>query len=103
MILKDGSSWVGVALEFNIVVTGEDPRVVEVELQEAVLGYLESTKKLKGFRAEQVNALLNQKADNEYEEKWAQARQIFVAPKKQGIRSPFSDIYKAGISSLAVV
>ena len=103
MIFKDGNDWVGVALEFNIVVTGEDPRVVEVELQEGVLGYLESAKKLKGFRASQVNSLLNQKANDEYEEKWARARRIFTAPKKDGVISPLSGIYKAGVSSLAVV
>lgn len=102
MIFKDGNDWVGVALEFNIVVTGQDPRVVEVELQEAVLGYLEAAKKLKGFRANQVNALLNQKSDDEYEERWTRARQIFTAPKKGGVVSPLSGIYKAGISSLAV-
>lgn len=94
--------FVGVALEFNIVVTGKDPRVVEIELQEAVLGYLESAKKLKGFRIRQVSALLNQKADSEYEEKWTQAKQIFATPKRGNVVPPLSDIYKAGFSSLAV-
>ena len=103
IIFKDGGSWIGVALEFNIVVTGGDPRVVEIELQEAVLGYLESAKKLKSFRTNQVTSLLNQKAGNEYEEKWARARQIFAAPKKGSVVSPLSGIYKAGVSSLAVV
>jgi len=102
MIFKDGDSWVGVALEFNIVMTGEDPRVVEFELQEAVLGYIESAKKLKGFRTGQVNQILNQKADDEYEEKWIQATQTSAAPEKGSVLSPFSNIYKAGVSSLAV-
>ena len=102
MIFKDGDSWVGVALEFNIVITGKDPRVVEIELQEAVLGYLEAAKKLKGFRTAQVNSILNQIADNEYEKRWVQATQTSSAPRKGGVLSPLSGIYKAGVSSLAV-
>ena len=97
MIFKDRESWVGVALEFNIVITGDDPRVVETELHEAVTGYLESAKKLKGFRSQQVNTLLNQNADKEYESKWAVARKAM----QKDIPSPFSsNIYKAGISNL---
>ena len=102
MIFKDGDSWVGVALEFNIVVTGADPRVVEFELQEAVIGYIESAKKLKGFRANQVNSILNQKPEDEYEKKWIQATQTRTTPRKGSVPSPFSDIYKAGVSSLAI-
>jgi hypothetical protein len=105
MIFKEGDAWVGVALEFNIVVTGEDPRLVEIELQEAVLGYLESAKKLKeGFRPHQVNALLNQEADEEYEQKWTSAHSQKVSTSESSaVPSPFSDIYKVGISSLANV
>ncbi len=103
MIFRDGTSWVGVALEFNIVATGEDPRVVEFELQEAVLGYIESAERLKGFRTGQVNSILNQKSDDEYEKKWRQATQTTTPTKKGSVPSPFSDIYKAGVSSLAVV
>lgn len=102
MIFKEGTSWIGVALEFNIVVTGEDPRIVDIELQEAVLGYIESAKKLKGFRTTQVNSILNQKSDEEYEAKWAQARKTLATPQKRIVPSPFSGIYKAGVSSLAV-
>ncbi len=103
MIFKDGTSWIGVALEFNIVVAGEDPRVVEIELQEAILGYLESAKKLKGFRTGHVNAILNQKPDDEYEKKWIHATQSRKAPERKGVPSPFSSVfYKAGVSSLAV-
>ena len=101
MIFKDGDSWVGVALEFNIVVTGEDPKVVEFELQEAVIGYLESAKKVKGFRTHQVNSILNQAADEEYEDKWIRATQ--TTREKGSVLSPLSGIYKAGISSLTTV
>lgn len=97
MVFRDGDFWVGVAIEFNIVVTGDEPHIVEIELQEAVLGYLESAKKIKGCRTSQVNGILNQRADREYEEKWMKATQ----PQKEVV-SPFSDIYKAGISNLAV-
>ena len=98
MIFRDGTVWIGVALEFNIVVTGDDPKIVEFELQEAVLGYLESLKKTKGFRNAQVNAALNQKTEIEYESRWAHAIQA-----KQGstsIPSPLSDVYKAGVANL---
>jgi hypothetical protein len=101
MISKEETHWIGVALEFNIVVTGEDPKIVDIELQEAVLGYLESAKKVTGFRTNQIESLLNQKADEEYENKWNQATQ--TTQTKQSIPSPFSDIYKAGISNLATV
>jgi len=90
-------------LEFNVIVTGEDPRLVEFELQEAVAGYLESAKKLKGFRTNQINNLLNQKADGEYEERWAKATQTTSKSSTGGraVVSPLSDVYKAGVSSLA--
>lgn len=98
MVFKDGERWFGVALEFNIVVEGEDPRVVEIELQEAVLGHLESAKKLQqGFRAQQVNALLNQDTEQAYEEMWTKAHDT------KGIVSPLSNIYKLGIANLANV
>lgn len=98
MIFKDDGTWVGVAMEFNIVITADDPRVVQMELDEAVIGYLESAKKIKGFRPQQVNGLLNQTTEKEYEDRWAAA----TGPK-QPVKSPFSDIYKLGISSLANV
>ncbi len=103
MIYKEGDTWVGVALEFNIVVTGEEARLVELELQEAVIGYLESTKKLKGFRTNQVNSLLNQKTDDEYETKWIKATRTFSSTGNKPVVSPLSDVYKAGIANLANV
>ena len=103
MIYKEGAAWVGVALEFNIVVTGEDPKLVELELQEAVVGYLESAKKLKSSRTEQVNKLLNQKADEEYEVKWTKATRTFSSTNDKPVISPFSDVYKAGVANLANV
>ncbi len=98
MIYREGDTWIGVALEFNIVLTGNDPKVVEIELQEAVLGYLESARKVKGFRTQQVESVLNQEADEEYENRWANATQT------QNVPSPLSEeIYKAGVANLAAV
>jgi len=104
MVYKEGDTWIGVALEFNLVVTGEDPRLVELELQEAAIGHLESAKKLtRGFRPNQVNGLLNQKADDEYETKWSQATQTSTSPEGGLVVSPLSDVYKAGIANLATI
>ena len=104
MIFKESDSWIGVALEFNIVVTEDDPREGEVELQEADLGYLEPGKKLeKGFRPNQVHSILNQETDAEYETRWERATQQNMTQADEGVPSPFSDVYKAGIANLANV
>ncbi|OGG55089.1 hypothetical protein A3D62_01030 [Candidatus Kaiserbacteria bacterium RIFCSPHIGHO2_02_FULL_49_11] len=63
---KEGNTWYGVALEFNLVVESEDKDVVNFNLQEAIRGYIEAQKKIKGSRV----SPLNQKADPEYEELW---------------------------------
>ena len=103
VIFKEAKDWIGAALEFNIVVTGTDPRVVEAELNEAVLGYLESAKGLKGIRPHQINGILNQKADVEYENRWQTAQETGREAAKGNVPSPLSpDIYKAGIANLAV-
>ncbi len=99
MIYKEGDVWLGVALEFNIVITGNDPKLVEIELHEAVQGYLEAAQNVKGFRTQQVASVLNQEADAEYENKWSNATQT-----QKGIPSPLSaEIYKAGIANLAAL
>lgn len=86
-------------MEFNVVVTGDDPRLVEIELHEAVLGYLESAKKLqKGFRAAQVNSILNQHTEPEYEARWARTQ-----TSEKDVLSPYSDFYKFGVSNLTHV
>ena len=98
MIFKEGKSWIGAALEFNIVLTGDDPRVVEAELNEAVLGYIESVKKMKGIRPEKIYPVLNQKSPEEYEKRWATARKSL----QTSVLSPLSfDMYKFGIANLA--
>ena len=98
MIFKEGKSWVGAALEFDGVVTGDDPRVVEAELNEAVLGYLESAKKLKGIRTQKINAILNQEPAEEYEKRWSAVRKSL----QTSVSPPLSvDMYKFGIANLA--
>ncbi len=103
MIFKDNDTWFGVALEFNLVVEGEDPHLVELELQDAVIGYLESVKKLEhGFHAQHTEGILNQEPDPDYEAMWRKGYQGH-ADLTQSVRSPLSDIYKIGIANLANV
>ena len=63
---EEDNSWYGVALEFNIIESGDDPDVVRFNLDEAIQGYVESQNKIKGSRV----APLNQKPISEYEELW---------------------------------
>ncbi len=65
LIFKDGDTFFGVALEFNIVVDGVHPAEVFLLLNEAVQGYIEAARKIK-LRPH----VLNQKADPEYERMW---------------------------------
>lgn len=65
IIFREGKTWFGVALEFNIVETGDDAREVMILLEEAVRGYLASARKGK-----LSSVILNQKSDIEYEKLW---------------------------------
>lgn len=62
---REGDTWYGVCLEFNIVESGSTPREAFILLAEAVQGYLESARKIKARPH-----ILNQKSDREYEELW---------------------------------
>ena len=66
IVFKDGDTWYGVALEFNIVESADDADVVRFNLDEAIQGYVESQKKLKGTRV----SPLNQKPIKEYADLW---------------------------------
>ncbi len=66
IIFKEGDTWFGVALEFNIVVEGDSAAVVNFNLQEAIRGYIESMRKIRGSRF----APLNQKPAAEYLALW---------------------------------
>ena len=80
IVFKDGATWYAVALEFNIVESGDDARIALNNLFDAIAGYVESSQKLKGARI----SLLNQHADPEYEHLWS------VATAKKKIRSPYT-------------
>lgn len=89
IVFRDGDTWYAVALEFNIVESSDDPKLAYLNLLQAVGGYVESCKKLKGARFHP----LNQKADPEYEQLW----KTLNSPKH--IKSPFEvDMY--GVSSV---
>ena len=79
IIFKEGNTWLGVALEFNIVESGDDPKIALINLFDAMQGYVESCQKIKGSRI----SPLNQKPAPEYEKLWSVAN----APKK--VKSPF--------------
>lgn len=65
IVFKEGGKWYAVALEFNIVEEGDDPREVLLFLFEAIQGYVKSAIKIKARPQ-----ILNQKADKEYEDLW---------------------------------
>lgn len=79
IVFKDGIAWYAVALEFNIVESADNPRIALMNLFDAIQGYVESSKKVKGARV----SPLNQQADKEYENLWS----IISTQKK--IKSPF--------------
>lgn len=84
IVFRDGDTWYAVALEFNIVESSDDPKLAYLGLLQAVSGYVDSLRKLKGARF----APLNQKADPEYEKLWA----TINSPKS--VKSPFEiDMY----------
>lgn len=65
IIFKEGDTWYGVALEFNIVEEGDNPLQVMASLFEAIQGYVETAQKLK------LRPMpLNQKPDEEYQKLW---------------------------------
>ena len=65
IVFREGNIWYAVALEFNIVEAGDDPREVLFSLFEAIQGYVKSARKI-GARPH----ILNQETDSEYEELW---------------------------------
>ena len=90
IVFKEKDIWYAVGLEFNIVESGKDPQVVLLSLFEAISGYVEAFRKIKGARP----YTLNQKTEKEYEELWAKLK------TKTPIKSPYS-IYTFGEKELA--
>jgi len=90
IIFKEDQKWFGVALEFNIVESGDDPREVMILLDEAIHGYLASARKA----SLRPHAVLNQKSDAEYEDLWN------ALENKKPIPSPVK-VYSFGKRNLA--
>ncbi len=66
VIFQENDEWFGVALEFNIVETGDSPQEVMVLLDNAIRGYVESADK-----SRLSISVLNQDVDPEYEALWS--------------------------------
>lgn len=79
IVFKEGGKWYAVALEFNIIEEGDDPREVLMLLFEAIQGYVKSAIKIKARPQ-----ILNQKSDKEYEDLWGalQRKKTSVAAEK---------------------
>ncbi len=91
IVFKDGDTWYAVALEFNIVESGDSPVLAYANLLEAAAGYIESVKKIRGLRNYDV---LNQKSDREYETLWTNLQ------SSKPIKSPFQ-VSSFGYSNVA--
>ncbi|MCX6717363.1 MAG: hypothetical protein NTU76_01640 [Candidatus Taylorbacteria bacterium] len=83
IVFKDSDTWYAVALEFNIVESSDDPMVAQNNLDEAIRGYVESQRKIKGSRV----APLNQKTDSEYESLWGKLVSNKPIPSPYKVRS----------------
>jgi len=86
---KEKETWYAAGLEFNIVESGEDPRIALLNLLDALDGYVESMRKVKGARL----SPLNQRPDPDYEVLWD------VATAKNKVRSPF-EISTYGVTTV---
>ena len=95
LIFKDGDTFLGVALEFNIVVEGAHQIEALAFLHEAVQGYLEAASKWK-VRPH----ILNQKPDPEYEKMWEEYQNRKLKEKYELIINRLP-IFSAGWLELA--
>ena len=92
IVFKEGDIWYAVALEFNIVESGNDQHEVLKSLFSAIKGYVDSLKTVGGLRD---FGSLNQKPSKEYEDLWKNIN----APKP--IKSPYQ-ISNFGVANLAL-
>ena len=90
IVFKDGTSWYAVALEFNIVESSNDPKLAFFNLLQAVGGYIDSLKKIRGLRD---FSALNQKTDPEYEKMWQNLH------AKKPVKSPYP-VHMYGVASV---
>ncbi|OGF63158.1 hypothetical protein A2662_00725 [Candidatus Giovannonibacteria bacterium RIFCSPHIGHO2_01_FULL_45_33] len=96
LIFRDGESWFGVALEFNVVVEAANPQEAYIFLNEATSGYLESARKAK-LRP----IVLNQKPEAEYEKMWQANQDAKLKAKYEKIVNNLP-IFSSGVLDLAV-
>lgn len=96
LIFRDGESFFGVALEFNIMVEAANSQEAYLFLSEAAFGYLEAARKAK-LRP----SVLNQKPDPEYEKMW-QANQDARLKEKYERMVNSLPIFSSGVLDLAV-
>ncbi len=91
IIFQEDNEWFGVALEFNIVEHGNDPREVMIMLDEAIRGYVQSARK-----ANLGLHVLNQTPDVEYESLWKklEAKKFTLSPIR---------VHSFGLRALALV
>ncbi|MGQ9638819.1 MAG: hypothetical protein ACUVT6_13675 [Thermodesulfobacteriota bacterium] len=78
IIFKEGETWYGTCLEFNITETGDTPQEAFLLISEAVEGYLESARKIKARPH-----ILNQRPEREYEEMWEALQKRREIPAKK--------------------
>ncbi len=98
IVFRKGNEWLAAALEFNIVQVGDDPDVVYLEMQEAAKGYIEAAQKLKGFRPQVIEPVLNQMSDGEYGRLWDEAQNA-----QQSLRPFPENVFDFGTRNLAAV
>lgn len=89
IVFREGNTWYAVALEFNIVESADEPRLALMSLFQAVSGYINSLKKIKGSRF----TPLNQKPDPEYDSLWAKVT------SRRPVKSPY-EISTFGVSTV---
>jgi hypothetical protein len=86
IVFREKGVWYAVALEYNIVESGDDPQVVLYNLIEAVQGSLAVAKEICDKGACPV---YTQEADPEYEAMWQHIQ------KNSAVPSPY-EVYTAG-------
>lgn len=86
IVFKEGNTWYAVGLEFNIIESSDDAVVAQNNLQEAIQGYVESQRKIKGSRV----SPLNQKPMKEYEDLW---NKLQTSKNKKFVKSPYQVKY----------
>ena len=97
LIFRDGGTYFGVALEFNVMVEASSPQEAFIFLNEAANGYLEAARKVK-VRPN----ILNQKTDPEYEKMWDEYQDRKLKEKYENMVNKLP-IFSAGWLEMAKV